>query len=102
MGSFKGNATRLSLLMHDELVSPRDTAAFWVEYVLRHNGTKHLKMSSERMATYRYYLLDVAVCLGAISVAVVAVAVYVLVVLLRLLRWLVFGPKEKPVHLKRQ
>jgi len=100
--SFKGNATRLSLLMHDELVSPRDTAAFWVEYVLRHNGTKHLKMSSERMATYRYYLLDVAVCLGAISVAVVAVAVYVLVVLLRLLRWLVFGPKEKPVHLKRQ
>merc|ERR1712137_351876 len=66
--SFKANAMRLSSLMRDELVSAKETAAYWIEYVVRHNGTKHFNLSSEKMPLYQYYLLDVAVCLGVAGV----------------------------------
>jgi len=100
--SFKANAMRLSSLMRDELVSAKETAAYWIEYVVRHNGTKHFNLSSEKMPLYQYYLLDVAVCLGVAGVVALFAAAYLLVLILRVLRWLVCGPNEEPVHLKSQ
>lgn len=58
-GSFKGNVSRLSGLMRDEMMPAKDVAAFWVEYVLRHNGTRHLQSVAKDMPFYQYYLLDV-------------------------------------------
>jgi len=39
--------------------SPLDTAIWWVEYVIRHGGAKHLKPASLALSWYQYYLLDV-------------------------------------------
>jgi len=65
--SFKGNATRVSRLIRDELVPSKETAAYWIEHVIRHNGTKHLQLSSKHMPFYQRYLLDVALFLIIIS-----------------------------------
>lgn len=55
--SFKSNVIRLSQLMHDELMPSRKVAAYWVEHVLRHGGSKHPQ--SKGMPFYQLYLLDV-------------------------------------------
>ncbi len=53
------NATRVSSLIKDELVPGKDVAAYWIEHVLRHGGTKHLQSAGKDMPVYQYYLLDV-------------------------------------------
>lgn len=55
--SYEGNVTRLSRLMRDQLVPSREVAAYWVEHVLRHGGTQHLRGID--MPFYQLYLLDV-------------------------------------------
>jgi len=57
--SFKTNATRVSSLIKDELVPGKEVAAYWVEHVLRHGGTKHLQSPGKNMQFYQYYLLNV-------------------------------------------
>lgn len=37
----------------------REVAAYWVEHVLRHGGTKHLQSSGKNMPFYQRHLLDV-------------------------------------------
>ncbi|KAJ8980270.1 hypothetical protein NQ317_005128 [Molorchus minor] len=48
-----------SRIMKDRQVSPIDTAVYWVEYVIRHNGARHLRVAYLDLAWYQYYLLDV-------------------------------------------
>ncbi|CAL4058798.1 unnamed protein product [Meganyctiphanes norvegica] len=46
-------------LMHDLPISSKDTAAYWVEYVIRHDGAPHLRCPALRMPWYRLYNMDV-------------------------------------------
>ena len=66
--SYKGNVTRMSKLMHDELIPPKEVAAYWVEHVLRHGGTKHLQTKVKDMPFYQLYLLDVWLLMIAILI----------------------------------
>jgi glucuronosyltransferase len=54
-----GNGSRLSQLMRDELAPPKEVAAYWVEHVLKHGGTKHLQSKAKDMPFYKLYMLDV-------------------------------------------
>lgn len=46
--------------MRDELVPARDIAVYWVEHVLRHGETHHLRQRNiHGMPFYQLYLLDV-------------------------------------------
>lgn len=67
--SFQQNADRLSSLFRDNPTDPLQESVFWIEYVIRHRGAKHLKSAAVRMPWYRYLLLDLA--------AATAVAIYV-------------------------
>lgn len=40
---------------------PKESVVYWTEYVLRHNGTKHLEPMSAEMPLYQYLLLDVII-----------------------------------------
>jgi len=64
--SVRGNATRISQLARDELRPAKDVAVYWIEHVLRHNGTKHLQLSSKKMPFYQRWLLDVIFFLLAV------------------------------------
>ena len=54
---------RISQLARDELRPAKDVAVYWIEHVLRHNGTKHLQLSSKKMTFYQRWLLDVCLFL---------------------------------------
>ena len=64
--SYRDNATRVSRLLRDELVPAKQVAAYWIEHVLRHGGTKHLQSRAREMPFYQIYLLDVALILSCI------------------------------------
>ncbi|XP_064141815.1 UDP-glucuronosyltransferase 2B31-like isoform X3 [Loxodonta africana] len=57
--SYKENAMRLSAIHHDQPVKPLDQAVFWIEFVMRHKGAKHLRPAALSLTWYQYHSLDV-------------------------------------------
>lgn len=68
--SYKENAMRLSRIHHDQPVKPLDRAVFWVEFVMRHKGAKHLRVAAHDLSWVQYHSLDV---LGFLLACVVTV-----------------------------
>ncbi|RZF37836.1 hypothetical protein LSTR_LSTR011828 [Laodelphax striatellus] len=69
--SFKENMQRLSQISKDKQSDALSTAIWWVEYVLRHKGAKHLRPAVIKLKWYQAYLLDVL----AINIIILASAV---------------------------
>lgn len=57
--SYYNRAKELSKLFNDNLVHPMDEAIFWIEYVIRAKGAKHLKSNAVNMSWFSYLLLDI-------------------------------------------
>nr|XP_004665424.2 UDP-glucuronosyltransferase 2A3-like [Jaculus jaculus] len=57
--SYKENAMRLSRIHHDQPVKPLDRAVFWIEFVMRHKGAKHLRVAAHDLTWFQYHSLDV-------------------------------------------
>ncbi|XP_060236842.1 LOW QUALITY PROTEIN: UDP-glucuronosyltransferase 2B31-like [Meriones unguiculatus] len=70
---YKRNAMRLSRIHHDQPVKPLDRAVFWVEYVMRHKGAKHLRPAVHDLSWVQYHSLDVIGFLLACVVTVIFV-----------------------------
>ncbi|KAM4708015.1 UDP-glucuronosyltransferase 2A2-like isoform 1-T1 [Discoglossus pictus] len=56
---YKENALRLSRIHHDQPIKPLDRAVFWIEFVMRHKGAKHLRPAAHELTWYQYHCLDV-------------------------------------------
>ena len=52
-------ARRVSNLFHDQMQTPLERAVYWTEYVMRNNGTDHLRLESRNLAPYQRDLMDV-------------------------------------------
>ncbi|XP_054278673.1 UDP-glucosyltransferase 2-like [Macrosteles quadrilineatus] len=61
--SYTDNARRLSLQYRDRPMTPLQSAVFWTEYVIRHQGAPHLRPASVQLAWYQLLLLDVTAVL---------------------------------------
>ncbi|XP_064141804.1 UDP-glucuronosyltransferase 2A3 isoform X1 [Loxodonta africana] len=57
--SYKENVMRLSKIHHDQPLKPLDRAVFWIEFVMRHKGAKHLRPAAHDLTWYQYHSLDV-------------------------------------------
>jgi glucuronosyltransferase len=57
-GDFKKNIMKLREIVNDEPMKPIEKAVWWVEYVIRHNGTKHLRYSAKNVPFYKRQMLD--------------------------------------------
>ncbi|KAM6150531.1 UDP-glucuronosyltransferase 2B31-like isoform 1-T1 [Erethizon dorsatum] len=57
--SYKESAMRLSRIHHDQPVKPLDRAVFWIEFVMRHRGAKHLRVAAHDLSWFQYHSLDV-------------------------------------------
>ncbi|TSL28233.1 UDP-glucuronosyltransferase 2A1 [Bagarius yarrelli] len=79
--SYKENIMRLSRIHHDQPMKPLDQAVYWIEYVMRHKGAKHLRVEAHNLTWYQYHCLDVA----AFLLCVIALAMFVFV---KTCRWL--------------
>ncbi|XP_062410401.1 UDP-glucuronosyltransferase 2C1-like [Sardina pilchardus] len=64
--SYKESIMRLSRIHHDQPMKPLDEAVFWIEFVMRNKGAKHLRVQAHNLSWYQYHSLDVMVFLLAI------------------------------------
>ncbi|KAL2093159.1 hypothetical protein ACEWY4_010471 [Coilia grayii] len=64
--SYKENIMRLSRLHHDQPMRPLDRALFWIQFVMRNRGAKHLHVQAGNLTWYQYHCLDVALFLLSI------------------------------------
>lgn len=69
--SYKDNMQKLSRLHRDQPMKPLDLAVFWIEYVMRHKGARHLQTHANKMSWFVYHSLDV---IAVLSTAVLIVA----------------------------
>ncbi|KAJ8372973.1 hypothetical protein AAFF_G00272540 [Aldrovandia affinis] len=69
--SYKESATRLSRIHHDRPMKPQDEAIFWIEFVMRNKGAKHLRVQAHRLTWYQYHSLDVIAALLATVVLII-------------------------------
>lgn len=84
-------AKHLSALTKDRPEHPLDRAAFWIEYVIRHNGAKHIRSPAIHLNLLQFYSIDVL----AFILVVVWVTARVVKVLYRVLLSKVFGIKRR-------
>ncbi|XP_076843508.1 LOW QUALITY PROTEIN: UDP glucuronosyltransferase 5 family, polypeptide G1 [Brachyhypopomus gauderio] len=73
--TFRSSMQKLSVLHRDRPLSSLDTAVFWIEYVLRHNGAPHLRSEGDKLPWYSYHCLDVLLLLLFLILAPVWAAV---------------------------
>ncbi|XP_057191396.1 UDP-glucuronosyltransferase 2A1-like [Triplophysa rosa] len=57
--TYKESMMKLSRIHHDQPMKPLDQAVFWIEFVMRNKGAKHLRVQAHELTWYQYYLLDV-------------------------------------------
>lgn len=76
-----GKAKEVSSIMRDNLVHPMDEAMFWIEYIGRHKGAKHLKSHAVNMSWFSYLLLDILTA-SIVTIALFTLAIYSLVTIL--------------------
>ncbi|XP_041905510.1 UDP-glucuronosyltransferase 2A2-like isoform X2 [Corvus kubaryi] len=69
--TYKENALKLSKIQHDQPVKPLDRAVFWIEFVMRHKGAKHLRPAAHHLTWYQYHSLDVLAFLFTCTAIVV-------------------------------
>lgn len=68
---YRENAKKRSQLLHDQPMSPMDTAVFWVEHVIRHKGASHLRNFGTYLTWYQYLMLDVVLFLIVVFLSIV-------------------------------
>ncbi|XP_057582312.1 UDP-glucuronosyltransferase 2A2-like isoform X2 [Hippopotamus amphibius kiboko] len=56
---YKENVMKLSRIHHDQPMKPLDRAVFWIEFIMRHKGAKHLRPAFHDLTWYQYHSLDV-------------------------------------------
>ncbi|KAM6451568.1 UDP-glucuronosyltransferase 2A1-like isoform 2-T6 [Liasis olivaceus] len=71
---FKKNALRISQIHHDQPIKPLDRAVFWIEFVMRHKGAKHLRAAAYHLTWYQYHCLDVTAFLIGCTVTFAFIA----------------------------
>ena len=60
-------------------MKPLDRAVFWIEFVMRHKGAKHLRPASHDLSWFQYHSLDViGFLLACVATAVLVLAKCVL------------------------
>ncbi|XP_058975190.1 UDP-glucosyltransferase 2-like [Musca domestica] len=55
----------LSKRFRDQPLTPMETAIFWVEYVLRHDGAPHIRNAGQDLSFWQYHNIDVYLLLAS-------------------------------------
>lgn len=79
--TYKRNALEVSKRFQDRPMSALDTAMYWIEYVIRHKGARHMKSSAMELSWIAYNMIDVY----AFIILGMLLFVYVLNVIVKLL-----------------
>lgn len=87
---------KLSELHNDRPINSLELSVYWTEYVMRHKGTKHLKVAIHELYWFQYYSLDVVALLVTVVLVFVMLTAKCMKLCFRTLRrkrkqeWLFF------------
>ncbi|CAH1775737.1 unnamed protein product [Owenia fusiformis] len=85
--TYKENAKKMSQLVRDVPIPPRDKFLYWVKYVIRHKGAKHLtSQAMYDLNFFQYFLLDIAAFVISIITIWLVITLLICRYLLKLLR----------------
>ncbi|CAH0555383.1 unnamed protein product [Brassicogethes aeneus] len=65
-------------ILHDQPLTPMDTAVYWIEYVIRHNGAHHLKSPSLKLKWYQINMLDIAIILTLFTILLFVIFYFII------------------------
>lgn len=85
----------LSRRFKDRPLTPQQTAAYWIEYVIRHNGATHLRTAALNMPLYQYLLLDVITFIVLVSISIFYLIYFSIKSTIKLVNSLIFKKKRK-------
>ncbi|XP_058833856.1 UDP-glycosyltransferase UGT5-like [Topomyia yanbarensis] len=75
--SYERSAQLTSARYRDKPMSAKQTAVYWVEYVLRHGGAPQLRSPAMELSLWQYHLIDVYAVMLVLLICVGAGNVYV-------------------------
>ncbi|XP_072884720.1 LOW QUALITY PROTEIN: UDP-glucuronosyltransferase 2C1-like [Hemitrygon akajei] len=84
--SYRRHMRHLSALHRDQQQTPLQRAIFWVEFVLRHGGTSHLRHAGLDLPWHVYHGLDVVAFLGGLAAGGLLLSILLIKRLCRALR----------------
>ncbi|XP_029708692.2 UDP-glycosyltransferase UGT5-like [Aedes albopictus] len=58
-GEYSKRAKEISVVFRDRLTNAMNESIYWMEYVMRNKGAKHLKSNAVNLSVIQYLLLDV-------------------------------------------
>ncbi|XP_030764408.1 UDP-glucuronosyltransferase 2C1-like [Sitophilus oryzae] len=91
---YRETAQRVSKLFHDRPMKPMDTAVYWVDYVIRNKGARHLRVGSIHQTWYQYYMVDVILFLLFSVLIFVKIVKFVVVKVFKTVRSKVIGQNK--------
>ena len=83
--SYRESMQKLSRLHRDQPMKPLDQATFWIEYVMRHKGARHLQSQSLKMSWFVYHSVDVIAALLAVALLVAFTCISIVRLLWRII-----------------
>ncbi|XP_054475185.1 UDP-glucuronosyltransferase 2A1-like [Anoplopoma fimbria] len=83
--SYRENMQRLSRLNRDQPMKPLDKAVFWIEYVIRYKGARHLQSQSHKMSWFVYNSIDVIAALLGVILLVTFTCISIVMLLWRII-----------------
>ncbi|CAH1402298.1 unnamed protein product [Nezara viridula] len=84
---YKKHVDRRSMILKDKDQNSIDKAVYWVEYVLRHNGAKHLRPACLNLNLFQYFLLDVIFVIISAVVGCICLFVFITYVFVQILKY---------------
>ena len=83
---YRQNAKRLSAIMHDEPLTPKQKMLYWVNHMTKH-GVSYLKSTTLELSWYQYLLLDVVAIIITIIATVIISFIFVCRKCVRIVRY---------------
>jgi hypothetical protein len=80
---YKRSMQKLHDLVYDEPISSLEKAMFWIEYVIRHKGAKHLEFKAKNVPIHQTFCLDFIAIFLVLSISTTYVSWKILVKLFK-------------------
>ncbi|XP_063831380.1 UDP-glucosyltransferase 2-like [Ostrinia nubilalis] len=90
---YKISMSKLRRAAFDPAISGPETATWWTEYVLSNKGARHLRSSAVGSSFTKYFMLDIALSLGAVILVFIFLAFLILRYIVRRLLSRFFGKR---------
>jgi UDP-glucoronosyl and UDP-glucosyl transferase len=70
------NVRKASKMLKSRQTTAKQTAIYWIEKVLEHDGLSHLKCESRKLSFYKLYMLDITLIIAVIMLIYILIMQY--------------------------